>query len=428
MNRADIIGFEIIRSFNTLSYTLISPNMAAADALPGVLGVLVADALSNQRQTVTLSAGDLEGAVAGPLLLNFQAAILEYPASGSPSPATGNETYANESLNGVELPPQPYPVPALQIAPVLRFHEILAIEKAMHHIVRNTTLYSKAVWASLTPDERAILLDAYTIGVPSGGVEDASQLVPLLNCVENRLLGFFGNSMILPFIIPQSVAEEMKIDPAEIQQALLAYQQASFSPPAATISLPTRGVLGEAVLGHCPSAEKIDLTRFWNWQDSPSDSAPAIAPVTLPTTSGSIATGLTAPNTLGNLPSLINNVLTAPAPSTGLLQSLASAAAGQKDFDAALTGAQQLVSLIQNAANTGNAARADALGTTKALTSQAISTLGSIVTGKSGNGGSGGGSGSSGSGSSSGTGSSSGSSSSTADVIGAVLPILLALL
>ncbi|MGH8322460.1 MAG: hypothetical protein ACRETD_01460, partial [Steroidobacteraceae bacterium] len=101
MNRADIIGFEIIRNFNTVSYTLVSPNMAAAAALPGILGVLVGDAASNARQTVTLSPGDLEGAVGGPMLLNFSATIIEL--SGS------NETYANESLNGVELPPQPYP-------------------------------------------------------------------------------------------------------------------------------------------------------------------------------------------------------------------------------------------------------------------------------------------------------------------------------
>ena len=161
-------------------------------------------------------------------------------------PPPPNETYANDSLYGTVLPPQPYPVPALQIAPVLRFNEILEIEKALHHVVRNTTLYSKAVWASLTPDERAILLDAYTIGVPLAACTTPAQMVPLLNCVENRLLGFFGNSMILPFIIPAGASPTaMKIDPAEIQQALLAYQQASFTPPRRRSRCPRSGVLGE---------------------------------------------------------------------------------------------------------------------------------------------------------------------------------------
>lgn len=425
MNRSDIIGFEIMRNFATVSYTLISPEMAALNALEQAFGssgtswlgtaiesTINANAAANVRSTITLSPRDLEANLGGPVLSTFSAIVDQL--------TTSSETYASESLTGVELPPQPYPVPALQIAPVLRFNEVLEIEKAMHHVVRNTTLYSKAVWMSLTPDERAILLDAYTIGVPANGVSDASQMVPLLNCVQNRLLGFFGNSMILPFIIPQSVAEAMGIDPAEIQQALLAYQRASFVPPAATISLPTRGVLGEAVLGHCSSAEKIDLTRFWNWQDSPSDTAPTISPVSLPTAGASIAGNLSAPNSLTGLPSLINNVLTAPQPNTSLLQALGQNAANQKDFATALTGAEQLASLIQNTQNTANAARADAFNTTKALTQQAITTLGNYIShqqdsqnkGKSGS-----------------SGSSSGSSSSaSSDVISAVLPIVLAAL
>lgn len=36
-----------------------------------------------------------------------------------------------------------------------------------------------------------------------------------------------------------------------------------------SIAVATGGVFGEAVLGQAVSAEKIDLTRFWKWQDSP---------------------------------------------------------------------------------------------------------------------------------------------------------------
>jgi hypothetical protein len=140
-------------------------------------------------------------------------------------------------------------------------------------------------------------------------------------------------------------------------------------------------VLGEAVLGHCSSAEKIDLTRFWNWQDAPSDTAPQISPVTLPTTSPSLTTGLTAPNSLTNLPSLINNVLTAQPADTSLLQALGKDAASQQDFSTSLTGASQLAGLITNAQNTANAARADALKSATDLQSQAMATAGNIVGG-----------------------------------------------
>ena len=140
-------------------------------------------------------------------------------------------------------------------------------------------------------------------------------------------------------------------------------------------------MLGEAVLGHCPSAEKIDLTRFWNWQDSPGDTAPQIAPSTLPTTTPSLATGETGPNNLTNLPSLINNVLTAPNPDTSLLQALGTDAANQKPFSTSLTGAEQLANLLNTGQTTANSARSDALKTTKELQAQAMATVGNIVGG-----------------------------------------------
>ncbi|HVM98908.1 MAG TPA: hypothetical protein VMT68_01750 [Caulobacteraceae bacterium] len=448
MNRADIVGFEILRGFSTVSYTLISQEMQTLNTLESefgsTLGSWIGGAIeatmgagATARQTVTLAPRDLEATLGGPNVGNFSASILEFDGGGNPiHPA--NETYANDSLNGVELPPQPFPVPALQIGPVLRYTEILEIEKAMHHIVRNTTRYSKAVWSSLSAEERAILLDAYTIGVPADGIADPSQMVPLLNCIDNRLLGFFGNSMILPFRIPQVAngaadgSATLGLDQGEIERALLAYQQAGFQPPTSVISLPTRGVLGEAVLGCCPSAEKIDLTRFWNWQDSASDTAPTINPVTLPTTTPSIAAGLTAPNSLGALPPLINNVLQAPTPNPSLLQSLGQNFAQQRSFDTTLADAAQLASVIQNNTNAASQARADALKSSQALQQQAMGIIGGIVTGQGGqSGGKGGGqNGSSSGGSSGGSGGGGGSdgSSAASSAISAIAPILLAAL
>jgi hypothetical protein len=345
----------------------------AQSALPTLLGPN-----ANTRSTITLSASDLENAIGGPAIGAFYAAIEDMGGSGSTSP---NETYANENLGGVVLPPQAYPVPAIQIAPVLRYQEILEIEKSAQHIVHNTTEYSKALWLSLTAEERAIILDGYTIGVPTGGVSDPSEMIPLLNCVQNRILGTFGNCLMMPFMIPQAAAEAMNppLDPAATVQSLLAYQKASFVSPHSTVALPTRGVLGEAVLGHCPSAEKIDLTRFWNWQDAPSDTAPGIGMVQLPTTTPPLTTGVTAPNSLTNLAPLINNLITAPQPNTDLLRAMGQAAASQQDFSPTLTGQQQLAQLMQNGQSLANQARQDALKTTQTLTSQALATVGNIV-------------------------------------------------
>lgn len=410
LDRTQIVGFEITRSFRQIDYTLASPPVQTLQQINGFFGGTGSDwlgdfltaqgsALSVPPVTVHLTPSQLESELGGPMIFQFIAGIEEFDASGNPIPSGKGETYANDNLFGVTLPPTPYPVPALQLAPMLRYNEILTIEMMAQHVIRNTTRYSKAVWASLTDEERAILLDEYTIGVPTNGIADASQMIPLLDCVQNKVLGFFGNSMILPFSIPQSVTDAINeqqqvpvgeagqapaapaFDPVQIKQSLLAYQQQSFVSPQSIIALPTQGVLGEAVLGHCPSGEKLDLTRFWNWQDSPSDTAPAISPVTLPTTSPSIADTLTAPNTLGQLPSLINNVLSAPSPDTSLLKAMSQAAASQKDFDTGLTGQAQLASMITNAQNVSNAARGDALKAATDLQSQAMATVGNIVGG-----------------------------------------------
>src|SRR5262249_9768793 len=46
------------------------------------------------------------------------------------------------------------------------------------------------------------------------------------------------------------------------------------------IPIPTGGVFAEAVLGRSNSAEKLDITRFWHWEDSPIPMLPTeIAPV-----------------------------------------------------------------------------------------------------------------------------------------------------
>jgi len=131
-------------------------------------------------------------------------------------------------------------------------------------------------------------------------------------------------------------------------------------------------VLGEAVLGHCSSAEKIDLTRFWNWQDSPGDEATAITGVTLrPSGVGD----LTAPNALGAIPPIINNVSAGGeggAVDSALAQALAAGGAAAKDFDTAFLGHDVLKELGGKTIQSAETARADALGKATQLASEAM--------------------------------------------------------
>lgn len=391
--RNDIVGFELSRRFQAYDYNLPNPIFSLLALVAGgtvpTAPVQPTDLLS---PTAHFSPQELERELGGPILQDFSAAVLACDGSGNPTP-NPHETYANDSLNRTELPAAaPLPVPAVQLAPVLRYSQVLEIEKMLQHVVRNTVTYSKAVWSSLTPEERAIMLEGFTIGVPPGGITDATQMIPLLNCVENRVLGYYGNSMILPFFLPPVLADgghrASPITSRQVQEMLTAFHKTAFSPPQALIALPTRGVLAEAVLGSCPSAEKIDLTRFWNWADAPADTAPEIASVTLPTTQPSTVAGLTAPNSLTGLQPLINNFnagTAAPAADTGLLQAMVKAASEQKGFSTELTGASLLAPLVKTTQETAEKARADALKTTKDLQAQAMATVGNILGGMKGN-------------------------------------------
>jgi hypothetical protein len=254
--RSDIARIEFSRVFSTFSYRLSLPSGLS---FTDILGYLANSAALD----VTMSPADLEREVGGPVVRDPIATI-------------GGTTDVLEAYNGAggsEIMGVVMPVAARRLPPQLAFADLLRIEGLLNHVVQNTVEFSKAVWQSLTPEERAILLEPFTIGVPTGGISDPTDEVPLLNCVANVVLGYFGNAAIMPFFIPAALAGEIKFTSRDIQEALLRFHRQAFVPPQSSITLPARGVLGEAVLGSCESSEKIDLTRFWNWQDSPPDAA-----------------------------------------------------------------------------------------------------------------------------------------------------------
>lgn len=312
MPRNDIVRFDVTRQFSPLAYKL---------KLPPVTFSNFADVVQlSQNQTVYFSPDELEQALGGPWV-GAKSATLPDKVNLLPS----SLGFFFRSLMSGTLP-----LPTLRVAPILSFSELLRIETVFHHIVRNTVFYSKAVWSALSDEERAILLERYTIGVPEGGIQNADQEVPLLNCVANQVLGFFGNALIMPFAIPPDVAASMKVTSRDIQDALLRFHRQAFQPPRSAITLPAHGTLGEAVLGCCASAEKIDLTRFWNWQDSPSDQADAIPtnvfapPQPIPAASAATGTGASSVGAGSGSSGSIISINSPPAatPSTALLDAL----------------------------------------------------------------------------------------------------------
>lgn len=98
--------------------------------------------------------------------------------------------------------------------------------------------------------------------------------------IDPKPLGYFGNYIAFAWDFPvgmEQVAEDYED------------QFTSRTSTSTRIALPTEGVFGEAVLGQANSAEKIDITRFWNWQDSP---IPILPPSLTPVSSQSRAGNL----------------------------------------------------------------------------------------------------------------------------------------
>ncbi|HVM82690.1 MAG TPA: carboxypeptidase-like regulatory domain-containing protein [Candidatus Binatia bacterium] len=390
INPDDVVGFELSRGFRTLTYTLAPPatdplqQLIAGGNIGGIAPFfpVFADRIDAQLNGVTMTPDQLESELGGPSIWGFSAAI----------PGPPPETYASSFIGRDSRFPMPadgYPVAAQAVNPLLKFNQLLRIEQTLQHCVRNTITYSRAVWMSLTPEERAIMLEGFTIGVPAGGLADPTQHVPLLNCVANQVLGFYGNAMIMPFNIPAEIATQLTVGDqgqaqrpfttAEIQNALTHFHRTGFSPPVSHVVLPTRGVLGEAVLGQCASAEKIDLTRFWNWQDSPIPQAADIAGGLL--NKGSSLIAATAPSTLVGMPSQITNINAPPADANAALQQLI---AGQNTKDLPdITGLTQLATLQGKTLDTAEKARADALARAQTLASDGLKAAGDIMKAKS---------------------------------------------
>jgi hypothetical protein len=387
LSPTDVVGFEITHGMDNFTYQIAKPldlftslfgiNGAAwpAGVLPGI-GSLIAPPVT--PQATTYSAGQLAQQLGPPFFWNFRA-DLTASVRGNP------ESYVRPDSTVLELPPGIYPVAALEVAPLLKYSDLILIEATLQHVLRNVVLYSKAVWTWMTPEERVMLLEPYLLSFPG-----LPSTVPLMDCVGNVVLGFYGNCMLMPFSIPQALGDPKSGWPmttGELQDALLRFHKQNAPHAVSHSMLPTRGVLGEAMLGHCASGEKIDLTRFWNWQDSPADTAPAIAPVTVPGAQLSTLATAQGPNQLGAmLPSLVNNV---NAPIVTPTDALAVALAGKgptAQFPD-LTGSAQLAKLLESTQTTANEARADQLAQQTTLTKDAIdqasAVLQAYLTGKS---------------------------------------------
>lgn len=151
---------------------------------------------------------------------------------------------------------------------------------------QNALHYSRAIWESLNQDSIALLLSKYRINNHRA-----------IDFVDPTPLTTYGNFMVFKYTYGENGADKNWELWKKRHIDLLAMEED-------TIPVPTGGVFAEAIMGRYNASEKIDLTRFWNWQDSP---IPHMAPEIAALQAGGKA--MVDATTTGNLANPVVNIM-----------------------------------------------------------------------------------------------------------------------
>ncbi|RZU60833.1 N-acetylmuramoyl-L-alanine amidase [Zhihengliuella halotolerans] len=164
-------------------------------------------------------------------------------------------------------------------------------QELIEHLNSNIEYYNRVLWRELDEGRRHMLLDGFNIETftPEGASDGERSLASV---VKNELLTVVGNSMVFPvadgFHVDRGLAvaaegtgeEQEEVDYAEI--LMKRYQPLTPLPPY-RLSVPTRGVYSEAVMGVCDSCEDVKENSSQDWDEFRTDEPTAINPVSTPT-------------------------------------------------------------------------------------------------------------------------------------------------
>lgn len=140
-------------------------------------------------------------------------------------------------------------------------------DRLIKHLNEHVEHYHHIIWWLMDPGRRFMLLDGF-LAPDSGGRSVAS-------VTENRLINIIGNSLVMPVAsgyVLDPIARNAE-DPEKPIDLKEAYRPAIPFPPK-RISVPTRGMHAEAILGECNSCEIHDNKRFWDWASEPIEDTP----------------------------------------------------------------------------------------------------------------------------------------------------------
>jgi hypothetical protein len=171
-----------------------------------------------------------------------------------------------------------------------RKEDVFIANRLMDHLNFNLEYYNRVLWYSLDPDRRWLLMDGFKIQVfdEHGLPEKPESFRSLASVIKNNLVAVTGNSLVFPvapgfrvnrsLIVADSGDATDDISPPSL---LDQYKPLLPSPPY-RLSVPTRGVYMEAVMGSCDSCEKVKPDSSQDWTKFTTDEPTPIATVQPP--------------------------------------------------------------------------------------------------------------------------------------------------
>jgi len=152
-----------------------------------------------------------------------------------------------------------------------RNEDLELANRLQDHLNDNLEAYHKVIWMSMSSERRFMFLDGIQVTDYSNIEQYPGGIIrSVASVVENRVIGVVGNSLVMP------VAPGFRLDPntrGKDVDLLALYQPISPIEPI-NISIPTKGVFAEAVMGKCNSCEIKEEDRFWRWEESPIPDSP----------------------------------------------------------------------------------------------------------------------------------------------------------
>jgi hypothetical protein len=139
------------------------------------------------------------------------------------------------------------------VAVLFELQPTVSTKKLVQHLQDNRLHYSQVIWRALDPATIGILLSGYTWPV-------GNQAKSLIELVDPTPVATIANYLVFKVSGDDDDERVAWLKKKNIKEG--SYRED-------LIPVPSGGVFAEAVLGRFNSAEKLDITRFWNWQDSP---------------------------------------------------------------------------------------------------------------------------------------------------------------